>query len=161
MTYSCHVFNKFYYDFCYLGRSGTFHPPVALPSANVAENEGKKRRNLSHCEKNVKAEQKMSESVKMCGHSLLTWSWRSWVVWQWWHLYQLPCRQCQRWWCLWLSAAQWELSQCSPRTCQEYRVYSSRPFLWSEWCHWCLLVAEPSPQWCWQVVLVWPLGGPV
>lgn len=92
------------------------------------------------------------------GGSLLTWSWRSWVVWQWWHLCQRPCLQCQRWLCLWLSAAQWELSQCSPRTCQECRVYSSHPFLWSEWCHWCLLVAESSPRWCWQDVLVWLLG---
>lgn len=157
-TYSCHVFNKFYDYFCYLRRSGAFHPPVALPSTNVAENEGKGRK--------LSSWKKMSKSDRNCPQrrpalSQLTWSWRSWVVWQWWHLSQRPCRQCQRWLCLWLSAAQWELLQCSPRTCQECRVCSSHPFLWSEWCHWCLLVVEPSLRWCWQVALVWPLGGRV
>lgn len=55
MTYSCHVFNKFYYYFCYLGRSRTFHPPVALPSANVAENEGEKGEISFIAKKNVQA----------------------------------------------------------------------------------------------------------
>lgn len=40
-TYSCHVFNQLYDDLCYLRRSGAFHPPVALPSADVAEHDRK------------------------------------------------------------------------------------------------------------------------
>ena len=40
-TYSCHVFNQLNDDLCYLRRSGAFHPPVALPSADVAEHDRK------------------------------------------------------------------------------------------------------------------------
>ncbi len=41
-TYSRHVFHQLYDDLCYLRRSGAFHPPVALPSADVADHDTKR-----------------------------------------------------------------------------------------------------------------------